>query len=451
MSLTIAPMLNLFLVLLALLLVALNGFFVAAEFGIVTLRPTRVRAIAKTQGLRGRVLAKVHGQLDAYLSACQLGITLASLGLGWIGEPAFAELLQPVFALLGITSPQVVHGVSFVFAFGVISFLHIVVGELAPKSLAIRMPEAIGLWSALPLYGFYWAMYPAIWLLNQSANLVLRMVGLSTAGGHGQQAYSNEELKLILRTSQPGKYTQDERHILAHSLEFGTLTVSDLMRPINEVIALHAGRPLDENLATMVRNRFSRYPYFDASGEEVEGVIHLKDLFFAQQAGKPIDDLTDYLRPVETFSGRTPALELFRRFREGAPHFALIGEKGKRPLGFITLDNLLGAVVGEIHDEFRVNENDWLRQPDGALIGKASLPIVSLERALGLEIDNEEEQDGVESVGGLIMLRLGDIPKQGQKVEFPGFDIVVRKMNGPRIVLVKVIPRPDRKGEEDQD
>jgi Mg2+/Co2+ transporter CorB len=128
----------------------------------------------------------------------------------------------------------------------------------------------------------------------------------------------------------------------------------------------------------------------------------------------------------------------------------LIGEKGKRPVGFITLDNLLGAVVGEIHDEFRVNENDWLRQPDGALIGKASLPIVSLERALGLEIDNEEEQDGVESVGGLIMLRLGDIPKQGQKIEFPGFDIVVRKMNGPRIVLVKVIPRRERAGEQDE-
>lgn len=440
---------NLLLVLLALLLVALNGFFVAAEFGIVTLRKTRVRAIAKTAGLRGRILAKVHDQLDAYLSACQLGITLASLGLGWIGEPAFASLLEPLFALAGVTSAQLIHGVSFAFAFIVISFLHIVVGELAPKSLSIRNPEAIGLWCALPLYAFYWTMYPAIWLLNASANAVLRAAGLSGAGEHASH-YSTDELKLILRTSQPGqKFTTDERNILAQSLDFEQLAVSDLMRPINEVIALHAARSLEENMQTVLRNRFSRYPYFD--GDDVLGVVHLKDLFFAQQAGKPIASMTPFLRPVETISARTPALELFRRFREGAPHFALIGEKGKRPLGFITLDNLLGAMVGEIRDEFRLNENDWLRQPDGTLVGKASLPIFSLERILGIDIENEElGLEDVESVGGLIMVRLGDIPKQGQRIEFAAFDIVVKKMNGPRIVLIKVIPKPDEDADPDQ-
>ncbi len=432
-------------VILALFLVVLNGFFVAAEFGIVALRPTRVRAIARTFGLRGRILGKVHEQLDAYLSACQLGITLASLGLGWVGEPAFATLLEPMLAMLGVESPKLVHGISFAMAFATISFLHIVVGELAPKSWAIRSPEVVGLWSALPLYGFYWAMYPFIWVLNASASLVLRLVGLSGTGGHDAH-YSTEELKLILRTgTTKGPFNRDERQILAQSLDFSQRAVSELMRPINEVIALHAARSLEENLQTILRNRFSRYPYFDRNGEDVLGVIHLKDLFFAQQAGKPVDDLSTYLRPVETYSARTPALELFRRFREGAPHFALIGEKGKRPVGFITLDNLLGAIVGEIHDEFRVNENDWLRQPDGSLVGKASLPIVSLERALGLDINNEDlGLDEVESVGGLLMVRLGDIPTQGQCIEFPGFDIVVKKMNGPRIVLVKVIPRPER-------
>lgn len=444
---------NVLLVVLALLLVALNGFFVAAEFGIVTLRKTRVRAIAKTGGLRGRILFKVHGQLDAYLSACQLGITLASLGLGWVGEPAFAKLMEPVFALVGITSPQIIHGVSFVVAFSVISFLHIVVGELAPKSLAIRVPEAVGLWSAVPLYGFYWTMYPAIWLLNESANLVLRVAGLSGVGGH-ETHYSNDELKLILRTNTgtPGeRFTHDERHILAQSLEFSQHTVADLMRPINEVSALYASRTLEQNLDTMRRNRFSRYPYFDEDGEEVLGVIHLKDLFFAEQSGKEIDDLTEYLRPVDLISARTPAIELFRRFRGGAPHFALIGEKGKRPVGFITLDNLLGAIVGEIRDEFRLNENDWLPQGDGTYIGKASLPIVSLERVLGIDINNEEMGlDEVESVGGLLMAKLGDIPKQGQRIEFPKFDVVVKKTNGPRILLVKVIPQLERGADEDE-
>ena len=443
---------NVLFVVLALVLVALNGFFVAAEFGIVTLRKTRVRAIAKTGGLRGRILYKVHSQLDAYLSACQLGITLASLGLGWVGEPAFARILEPLFALAGVTSEQLIHGVSFVIAFGVISFLHIVVGELAPKSLAIRIPEQVGLWSALPLYGFYWAMYPAIWVLNASANLVLRIAGLSGAGGH-ETHYSNEELKMILRTgtSMPGeKFTHDERHILAQSLEFSQHSVADLMRPINEVSALYASRSLEDNLDTMRRNRFSRYPYFDEEGEEVLGVIHLKDLFFAEQAGKDTTDLTEYLRPVEMISARTPAIELFRRFRTGAPHFALIGEKGKRPVGFITLDNLLGAIVGEIRDEFRLNENDWLKQGDGTYIGKASLPIVSLERVLGIDIDNEAMGlDEVESVGGLLMAKLGDIPKQGQRIEFPKFDVVVKKTNGPRILLVKVIPQLTRGADED--
>ena len=433
------------LILLALFLVVLNGFFVAAEFGIVSLRKTRVRAIAKSQGWRGRILGKVHGELDAYLSACQLGITLASLGLGWVGEPAFASMLEPVFVMLGIDTPALVHTISFVIAFAVISFLHIVIGELAPKSLAIRNPEVVGLWTALPLYGFYWAMYPFIYVLNGSANAVLRMAGLAGPGGHDAH-YSTDELKLILRTSHPGeKFTRDERHILAQSLDFSQLSVADLMRPINEVIALYASKSLEDNLQTVVRNRFSRYPYFDANGEDVLGVIHLKDLFFAQQAGKKITDLTPFLRPVETMSARTPAQTMFRRFRDGAPHFALIGEKGKRPVGFITLDNLLGAMVGEIHDEFRLNENDWLRQPDGTLVGKASLPIFSLERILGIDIDNETlGLDEVESVGGLLMVKLGDIPKQGQKIEFPHFDIVVKKMNGPRIVLVKVMPQPGR-------
>jgi CBS domain containing-hemolysin-like protein len=443
---------NLLLVLFALFLVALNGFYVAAEFGIVTLRRTRVRAIAKTRGLRGRILAKVHSQLDAYLSACQLGITLASLGLGWIGEPAFAGLIEPLLGTVGVTAPEIVHGISFMFAFVTISFLHIVVGELAPKSLAIRIPEAVALWTAVPLYAFYWTMYPAIWVLNQSANWVLRIAGLGSAGGHDSH-YSTDELKLILRTSQPGEaFNKDERNVLANSLDFSQLRVSDLMRPINEVIALHASRSVEENLQTVVRNRFSRYPYFDETGNTVLGVVHLKDLFFAQQSGKPIKSLTPFLRPVDTYSSRTLALELFRRFKEGAPHFALLGEKGKRPLGFLTLDNLLGAMVGEIHDEFRLNENDWLKQEDGSLVGKASLPIFSLERTLGIDIENEElGLEEVESVGGLVMLKLGDIPKQGQRVEFRNFDVVVKKMNGPRILLVKIIPRQSAATADEQD
>jgi len=429
------------MIIVAVLLVALNGFFVAAEFGLVKLRQTRIHEIAKTRGWRGRILAKVHAKLDAYLSACQLGITLASLGLGWVGEPAFAGLLEPVFGRLGITSPELIHGISFACAFTIISFLHIVVGELAPKSMAIRNPEQIGLWSAAPLYGFYWLMYPAIWLLNSSANLVLRLFGLGRIHGHDAH-YSADELKLILRGNEPDdRFTRDEWNILAKTLDFSELEVSDLMRPIHEIAALHRSRSLQANLKTISDKRFSRYPYFDTNNVDVLGVIHLKDLFFARQEGKTIDDLNKYLRPVQYISPDTSALEVFRHFRMGAAHFAIIGQKGQKPQGFITLDNLLSAMVGEIRDEFRQTNNDWTRLDDGTLIVKGSLPIFSLERILGIDIENEElDLEDEVSIGGLIMSKLQDIPVEGQKIEFNQFDIVVKKMNGPRTLFVQVYP-----------
>ncbi|CAL8477167.1 hemolysin family protein [Caballeronia sp. S22] len=445
----------------ALLLVALNGFFVAAEFGLVKLRPTRVKALARTNGLPGRLLAKVHGQLDAYLSACQLGITLASLGLGWIGEPAFATLLHPLFSLLGVESEKLIETVSLFFAFTVISFLHIVVGELAPKSWAIRRAEQVGLWLATPLYGFYWVMYPFIWVLNTSANFVLRLFGITAEHGHDAH-YSTDELKLILRGRRHGgasSYNEDEWNTIAHSLDFSRMTVSDLMRPAHELVGLRNDLPMRDNLAVISRHRFSRYPLFaDASGERVIGMIHLKDLLlagdgaprgfhftFSKDAAEKIDKLSRHVRPVQYVAPNLSALELFRRFRKGAPHLAIVGRKGAKPIGFITLDNLLGALVGQIHDEFRQGDADWSRMDDGTLMGKGSLPVVSLERALGIDID----EGRAESVGGLVINALGDLPSEGQRVEFDRFDIVVKKMKGPRIVLVRVYPREEALEEAD--
>ncbi len=437
---------NVLLILVAILLVALNGYFVAAEFALVKLRQTRVKAIAKKHGLRGRVLQRVHSQMDAYLSACQLGITLASLGLGWVGEPAFARILEGVLTTIGVESAYWVKGLSFSFAFFTISFLHIVIGELVPKSLAIRMPEAVAIWTAAPLYGFYWLMYPAIWLLQLSANAVLRRVGLTDSANHDAH-YSVDELKLIVRGSRASnKFTGAEWNILAHTLDFSELEVADLMRPFLEVVTLSAKQSLQKNLATIDQHRFSRYPYIDSEGNVV-GILHLKDLFLAQQRAaqqraaqqKPsdFDDWLSLVRPIQYVAPDLPAPELFRRFREGVPHFAIVGYKGEPPQGFITLDNMLGALVGEIRDEFRQAQNDWIKLDDGTLLGKGSLPIFTLERALGLEIESRD----AESVGGLILWKLNEIPKEGDKIDFGEFAVLVKKMNGPRIVLVRVYPQ----------
>ncbi|AJX35135.1 hemolysin family protein [Burkholderia oklahomensis] len=446
-------MIQIFALVGALFLVALNGFFVAAEFGLVKLRATRVKSLARQHGLRGRILRIVHARLDAYLSACQLGITLASLGLGWIGEPAFAALLSPILALVGVESERLVHLISLVFAFSVISFLHIVVGELAPKSMAIRQAEKTGLWVAIPLYAFYWAMYPAIWVLNSSANAVLRLAGLSADHG-GDAHYSTDELKLILRSrrntagaakASKDTYSTDEWNTLAHSLDFSSMTVSDLMRPAHEMVGLRRDVPLADNMEVVARHRFSRYPLFDdKSRERVNGLIHLKDLLLARHAGASLADLSDYVRPVQYVKPDTPALDLFRRFRKGAPHFALVGKKGEKPIGYLTLDNLLGALVGQIHDEFRQGDSDWSRLDDGTLIGKGSLPVVSLEQALGIDID----EGRAESVGGLVIQALNDLPTEGQRVSFDRFDVVVKKMIGPRIVLVRVYPKAFKEADE---
>jgi len=420
----------------ALLLVVLNGFFVAAEFGLVKLRPTRVKAIARSYGFRGRILAKVHQDLDAYLSACQLGITLASLGLGWIGEPAFADLLRPLLETVGIDNDRLIHATAFFVAFFIISYLHIVVGELAPKSMAIRRSEQVGVWTALPLYAFYWLMFPAIWVLNHSANWVLRKVNLDIHAGHDSH-YSAEELKVILRSSHADQdYTSDEWQVLAKALDFRDLEVGDLMRPFNEAVTLHESDSLETSLETIRSHRFSRYPFVDGDGN-ARGMVHLKDLFIAMQQGPDLIGLEKLVRPIQVVSPRLPATELFRRFRQGAPHFAVVAYENGPPLGFITLDNLLGALVGEIRDEFRQSHNEWSKLDDGSLIGKGSLPIFSLERALGIDI----EEMGVDSVGGMIMQQLGDLPKEGQRIVFPQFDAVVKKMKGPRIVLVRIMPK----------
>lgn len=427
---------NFLLIFIAFLLVLLNGFFVAAEFSLVKLRNTRVRTIAKNLGWRGRMLAKVHANLDTYLSACQLGITLSSLGLGWIGEPAFAALIEPLLGHIGVTSQKLIHSIAFIFAFFTISYLHIVLGELVPKSLAIRMSERVGIWTAPPLYAFYWLMFPAIWLLNQSSNIVISALKLKTKAGHDSH-YSSEELKLILRSSRASdEFSDEEWKVLAQAIDFRELEVSDLMHPFNEAIALFEDDSFDDNMDRILQHRYSRYPLVNSNGV-VTGIIHIKDIFVALRKNADFTDIKSLARPIEQVPPSTHAMTLFRKLQKGAPHFTVVGYEDAAPIGYITLDNLLSALVGNIRDEFRQSQSEWAKLDDGSLLGKGSLPLNTLERTLGIDI----ESDDADSIAGLILWALGDIPKEGQRVEFSAFDVVVKKMLGPRILLVRVYPK----------
>lgn len=428
---------NLYLTLFAFVFVLMNGFFVAAEFAIVKLRHTKAEELGETQGLRGRVLYNVHSHLDEYLSACQLGITLASLGLGWIGEPAFAALIEPVLFRLGVTSLDVIHGVAFAVAFATISYLHIVVGELAPKSIAIRKPEPVSLLTAIPLFSFYWLMYPFIYLLNGSANLLLKIAGMDLLNDH-EQVHSVEELKKVLRASHlHGELAGESADLLTGAFELNELTAGDLMRPDDEMVMLNAQESLAAILATIRKHRYSRYPVYDGDQDNLIGILHVKDLISVLEASETAPDIRALVKPALIIHDGVSAMDILKSFQQGFIHFAIVGDEYGTVSGFVTLDHILEALVGSFRDEFSHRKLDWLPQADGSFVGHGSLSIYSLERLLNIEISTFPE---VNSVGGLVMDKLERIPDVGDKVRFDEFEVEVREMKGPKIVKVAVRP-----------
>ncbi len=426
------------LVLFALFLVLLNGFFVAAEFAIVKLRATKVDALAEKNGWRGHILRTVHNQLDAYLSACQLGITLASLGLGWVGEPAFAHLLEPLLAGIGIESPKLIHGIAFFTAFFIISYLHIVVGELAPKSWAIRKPELLSLWTAAPLYMFYWAMYPAIFLLNASANAILRVAGQGEPGPHHEHHYSRDELKLILHSSRASDPSDQDMRVLASAVELGELEVVDWANSREDLVSLPLTAALDEVFSVFRRHKYSRYPIYDDISGEYVGVLHIKDLLLHLSLLEMLPSalkLADLMHPVERVGRHMPLSSLLEQFRMGGSHFALVEEADGKVIGYLTMEDVLEALVGDIQDEHRKAERGILAYQPGKLLVRGDTPLAKVERLLAVDLDHVE----AETLAGLIYDTLKRMPEEEEVLEVDGLRIIVKKMKGPKIVLAKVL------------
>ncbi|HEX5843210.1 MAG TPA: hemolysin family protein [Pseudomonas sp.] len=426
------------LVLFALFLVLLNGFFVAAEFAIVKLRATKVEALAAKNGWRGHILRTVHNQLDAYLSACQLGITLASLGLGWVGEPAFAHLLEPLLAAIGIDSPKLVHGIAFFTAFFIISYLHIVVGELAPKSWAIRKPELLSLWTAAPLYLFYWAMYPAIFLLNASANAILRIAGQGEPGPHHEHHYSRDELKLILHSSRASDPGDQDMRVLASAVELGELEVVDWANSREDLVSLPLTAALDEVFSVFRRHKYSRYPIYDDNSGEFVGVLHIKDLLLHLSLLEMLPSalkLAELMHPIERVGRHMPLSNLLEQFRQGGSHFALVEEADGKVIGYLTMEDVLEALVGDIQDEHRKAERGILAYQPGKLLVRGDTPLAKVERLLGVDLDHVE----AETLAGLVYETLKRMPEEEEVLEVDGLRIIVKKMKGPKIVLAKVL------------
>jgi CBS domain containing-hemolysin-like protein len=333
-------------------LVAANGFFVAAEFALVKVRASQLRPMAKKGGWRVRFALKATDHLDAALSATQLGITLASLGLGWLGEPFVAHRLEPLLNRWGIVDPAAIDSISFGVAFGVITFLHIIFGELAPKSLAIQRAKGTALWVAAPLMVFYYTFLPFIWLLNGTANWVLRLFGLRAAN-EGEHGFTADELEYVLTHARhPHPHDALVNKLMVQSLRLRQTTALQIMLPGEQVIALWLDRPLRDNLRIAETSGHSRFPVCSGSLDNVRGIVLVREWLWQLQALGPEASFEPLIRPALTFELTTPLPLMMERFRTSRTHMAVVLDVQKRLAGLVTFEDVLEVIVGDIREEF---------------------------------------------------------------------------------------------------
>jgi CBS domain containing-hemolysin-like protein len=413
---------------LAAFLVLLNAFFVAAEFAIVKVRATRVQELVQ-EGVRGAgAVQNAIQNLDAYLSATQLGITLASLGLGWIGEPAFSSLVTPLLGAVGVWSESVVHSISLTMAFASITFLHIVLGELAPKSLAIRRPEELSLLVAPPLRLFYRVFYPALWFLNASSSFFLRMFRIAPAT-ESELAHSEEELRLLLTEShRTGTLSASKRKLLENVFDYTRRSAKHIMVPRADIVHLSLLRSFAENLETIRQTQHTRYPLCSEDIDHVVGMIHAKDLFQPTDGVHERTDLLKLKRDI-LFVPESRPLELLQRdFQQRRVHMAIVVDEYGGTSGLVTLEDILEEIVGEIQDEFDTETPRVESTADGYVVDGLVL-LEELAARLGFTAPEHESS----TLGGFVIARLGRIARIGDLVALDGYNAKVIEMKGRRV------------------
>ncbi len=417
---------------LGLVLVVLNGFFVAAEFALVKVRPTQIEPYAVAGLRRAKVAQHMIHHLDSYLSATQLGITLASLALGWVGEPAFAWIVRPAvnFVTGGDATPQLVQTASVTVAFLIITTLHIVLGELAPKSVAIRKSEATTLWVALPLFIFYKVTYPAIWVLNHAANYLLSLVGIAPVS-EGDAAHDEDEIRLLLASSHASHVSKAKRELLDNIFELSHRIARQIMLPRTDVVYLTTAKSLSENLRIARRSGHTRFPLCEGDLDHVIGVIHIKDLFRRE---RPLGSLQEVAREI-AFVPETLELDrLLRRMRTERFHLAAVIDEYGGVSGVVTLEDVIEEIVGQIQDEFDTEKPEISEAEDGSYTIAGGMLVEDLEEELGVEFSERDE----DTLGGVVLSELGRNPAVGDRVEIGPVCIEVLEVQLNRVSTVRV-------------
>ncbi|MBY9079289.1 HlyC/CorC family transporter [Paenibacillus sp. HN-1] len=414
------------------ILIVLTAFFVATEFAMVRLRGSRISQLVLEGRKNALAVQQVSANLDGYLSACQLGITITALGIGALAEPAFEELLYPFFHWAGIGS-EASHVISFIMAFFIATFLHVVIGELAPKTAAINKAEEISLLTAKPIIWFYRILYPLIWLLNGSANILVRLFGMKPASEH-EEAHSEEEIRLILSESyESGKINKAEYGYVNRIFAFDEMLARDIMVPRTDMICLYTNLSLRENLDIIRREQYTRFPVAQENKDNIIGMVNTKQLYLEYDSNTDFD-FAKLIHPVLTVSEVTPVKTLLTRMQRERVHIALLLDEYGGTSGLITIEDILEEIVGEIRDEFDEDERrniEKLGETRYLLDGTVSLPDV--RELIGLDLEDEE----VTTIGGWVYSHLEE-PAVGKQITYGDSLLTVREMNRHRVRRVEV-------------
>jgi CBS domain containing-hemolysin-like protein len=418
------------------LIVAANGFFVAAEYGLVTVRRTRLQELDAQGSRSARRVLRLLEAPPRFISSIQLGVTLSSLGLGAIGEPVVSGLLKRPLDLL----PQswhtgVAETISVILAFTILTYFHVVMGEIVPKSFTLGHPERVALLSAGPISAFHAVFRPFIWVLVRSSAAVLRWFGV-TAGTGLALVHSEEELKMLVTASrEKGVLEEDEQEMLHKVFEFADKDAVDVMVPRPDVVAVRVDLPVPEMLRLVLAHPFTRYPVYEGELDDIVGVLHVRDLFSAlHERGLQNLDVRSVLRDAIMVPETKPLDELLAEFQRTSNHLAIVVDEYGSVEGLVTLEDLLEEIVGEIGDEFDLPDAGVRRLGRGRVRIGGSFPIDDFNERFGKHLP----EDDYHTVGGFVFGELGRVPKVGDSVTFEDARFDVSATDGPRIREVDV-------------
>lgn len=429
-----------------LFLVFLNGFFVAAEFAIVKVRSSQIDLKAKEGSAAAKMAKHIIRHLDGYLAATQLGITLASLGLGWKGESTMSKLIIGFFDLIHVqfSNPELVsHTIAAPIAFAVITILHIVFGELAPKSFAIQRPISTSIAVSYPLHFFYIVFRPVIWVLNGFANLILKAMGIEPA--HSHETHSSEELQLILEQGkQSGALEESEHDLIQNVFDFQERIVKNIMIPRTQIKAIDINTSPEEAIDTIVQEGYTRLPVYDKTIDNIIGILHAKDILARVSKKQPIV-LKDMLRvPLYTPESKKISVLLTELRQENKPIMAIVLDEFGGTAGMVTLEDIVEELVGEIQDEYdeeapiveEVENNEW--------IVNASAPITDVNEHLPSELPEDDDYD---SVAGLMNVIFERIPDVGDSMDAYGYNFTILKKSNRMVESVRMVMLSQEPGE----